>query len=68
MVLVNGSTQSSAKNMRVYLRCGNIGMAEHGLQAAQVGSAFEQVSGKAMAEHVRCQILPQPDVLAVIFQ
>ena len=43
-------------------------MAEHGLQAAQIGAAFQKVGGKAMPQHVRCQILPQSNVFPIIFQ
>ena len=39
--------------MRVDLRRGDVGMAEHQLHAAQVGAALEQVAGEGMAQHVR---------------
>ena len=39
--------------MRVDLRRGDIGMAEHELHAAQVGAALEQVAGEGVAQHVR---------------
>ena len=49
-----------AQNVRVYLRGGNVGVAEHHLQAAQVGAALEQVRGETVAQHVRREPLAYP--------
>ena len=43
----------------VYLRRGDIGMAEQLLYAAQLGAGFEQVRGEGMTEQVRVHVLRQ---------
>lgn len=47
-------------DMGVNLRRGNGRMPQHGLDAADVGAAGEQVGGEAVAERVRMNILHQP--------
>src|SRR3954452_9349713 len=43
-------------------------MTEHGLQASQVGSTLQQVCRETVSKNVRRKVLPQTDLLAVIFQ
>ena len=43
--------------MGVDLRRRNIGVAEHRLQGAQIGAAFEQMGGEGMAQRVGCHAL-----------
>jgi hypothetical protein len=38
--------QSLRIDMRIYLGCRDIGMAEHGLHRTEVGSTFQQMCGK----------------------
>jgi len=45
--------ESRPVDVRVNLRRGNIGVAEHGLDRAQIGASFEQVGGKGMAQRMR---------------
>ena len=60
VVPVVNLAQTLAQNVRVYLRGGNVGVAEHHLQAAQVGAALEQVRGETVAQHVRREPLAYP--------
>ncbi len=46
--------KARAIDMRINLRRGNIGMAEHRLNGAQIRTAFEQMGGERMAQGVRC--------------
>jgi glutamyl-Q tRNA(Asp) synthetase len=45
--------QPVLQHMGIDLRGGDVGMAEHLLQAAQVGAAGQQMAGEGMAQHVR---------------
>ena len=50
-------------DVRVELGCGEVGVAEHLLDAAQVGPALEQVRGKRVPEKMRVDALrvePRP--------
>ena len=49
--------QETAINVRVDFSGAYLLMAQHGLDSAQVGTAFEQVSGKGMAQRVRRDVL-----------
>ena len=40
----------------VNLRCGDIGVAEHVLDDAQIGAVTEQMRGKAVPEQVRINV------------
>ncbi len=39
--------------MRINLRGADIGVPQHGLNAAQIGAAFQQMGGKRMPQYVR---------------
>src|SRR5450759_3805018 len=52
MLLVN-PIQPVEREMRIDLRCRNVGMAEDGLHRAQIGAIFHHVSGATVAQHVR---------------
>jgi len=49
-------------DMRIDLRCGNIGVAEHLLNNPQIGAIAQQMRGETMAEKVRVNVLFQPGV------
>jgi hypothetical protein len=49
---IDQRNQPGAVNMRIYLRRGNVGMAQQRLQDAQIGPAFEQMRGERMAQDV----------------
>src|SRR2546423_14152333 len=53
MVLLVHPLQASARDVRVDLRRGDVGVAEHHLHGAQIGAMFEQMRGKRMPQHVR---------------
>ncbi len=53
MVFIHGATQSAAEYMCIDLRGGYIGVAEHGLHASQVSTAFQQMRGEAVADDMR---------------
>ena len=53
--------------MRVDFRCANAGMAEHLLHGEQVGTAFEQMCGKAVAERMRTDGLGNAVFLCQVF-
>src|ERR1700683_751744 len=57
--------QSFFDHVRVNLRGGYIGMAKHHLHRAEIGAAVEQVSRKAVPQHVRRQRFAQPGLSAV---
>src|SRR3989442_268935 len=52
MVLFYCLPQSRPHDMGIDLGGRDVGMSQHDLQATKVRSAFEQVGGEAMAEHV----------------
>ena len=56
MVLVDGVPKSRTHHMSVDLGGGNVGVAEHRLNAAQVGAAFQQVGRGRVAEAVRAGV------------
>ena len=45
--------EPSALDVRVDLRRGDVRMAEHGLDRAQIRTAVQEMSGERMAQHVR---------------
>src|SRR6478609_3284833 len=51
--------QPVGREVRVELRGGDVGVAEHLLQRAQVAAAREQVRGEGVAERVRAHPLGQ---------
>src|SRR5580704_19292849 len=57
--------QSFFDYVRVNLRGGYIGMAEHHLHRTEIGAAIEQMSGKAVPQHVRRQRLTQSGLSSV---
>ena len=54
-------------DMRIDLRGGNIGVAEHLLNDPQIGAVPEQVRCEAVPEKVWVNILLQPGVARVLF-
>src|SRR5262249_30678820 len=56
MVLLVNSSQAIQCHMRVHLGSRDVGVSENGLHRAQVGAVFNQVSGTAMAHHVRTRM------------
>ena len=65
MVIVNRAAEPGFQYMGVNLRCRDIGMAEHGLYATQVRSAFQEVCRKAVPDHVGRQPLPDTGILPI---
>src|SRR6266849_5777230 len=59
MSLVN-LLQPLLDNVRVDLRCRNVGVAEHQLHRSQIRAALQQMRGKTMPQHVRSQRHAQP--------
>src|SRR5438105_1267608 len=53
MMFFVDAAESLARDVRVNLRGREVAVAEHGLDAARVGSVFEQVRGEAVAKDVR---------------
>lgn len=54
-------------DVRVNLCRGNIGVAEHFLDNAQIGAIAEQVRRKTVPEQVRINVLLQPGMMSVFF-
>ena len=48
--------EAIAGNMGINLRSGDIGMAQKGLHAAQIGPAIDQMGGKGVPQHVGRQL------------
>ncbi len=65
MVGVQRFAQTRADDVCVDFRGGEIGVAQHGLHAAQVGPAFQEVSGKGMPQNVGGKIVENTGLLAV---
>jgi hypothetical protein len=57
MVLIDGFPQPGPHHVRVNLGGRDIRMAQHGLDTAQVGSAFEKMGGETMPDHVGGQTM-----------
>ena len=53
MMVVQRFAQSGPHDVRIDLRRRDVGMPQHGLHAAQVRPAFQQMRGEAVPEHVR---------------
>src|SRR3546814_7692641 len=53
MPLVDQLDEAAAVDMRVNFGRRDVGVAEHQLQRAQIGAAFEQVRRKGVAQHMR---------------
>ena len=56
MVLYNLATEHLTVDVGVNFRGGNAFMAQHALDGAQVGAAFQQMSGKRMPECMRTDV------------
>ncbi len=65
MMLVHGPPQPRTHYMRINLGRRDVGMPQHALQASQVRSAFQQVRGERMTQHVRRQIVENSRLLAI---
>ena len=57
MVLDDFGPQTAAVDVGVDLGCGDALVAQHALNGSQIGAAFQQVSGKGVAEGVRADVL-----------
>src|SRR3954471_23564912 len=57
--------QALGGEVRVDLRRGDVGVAEHLLDRAQVAAAREQVRGEGVAQRVRAHLAVEPDRLGV---
>src|SRR5690606_23430886 len=51
--IVDELHQAAAVDMRVDFGRGDIGMAQHQLQRAQIGAPFEKMSGKGVTQYMR---------------
>ena len=54
-LLLDHLTQTPLRDVRVNLGGGYVSMAQHDLDASQVRTAFHQMSGETMPDHVRRQ-------------
>ena len=59
-------TKVGAVDMHIYLGSGDLLVTQHGLDGAQVGTALEEVGGKAVAEGMRTDILLDSRLLSII--
>lgn len=64
-MLIHYRAQPAARDVGIDLGCTYVGVAEHGLYAAKVRSAFEQMRGKCVPQHVRAKVLKKAACLAV---
>jgi len=53
MMFLIHSSQPVERQMRINLRCGDIGVAENRLNGAQIGAILDHVRGAGMPQHVR---------------
>jgi len=53
MMRLDEPLQSTALHMRVDFGGGNVGVPEHLLHAAQIGTAVDEVAGEGMPQYVR---------------
>ena len=65
MMLVNGLPKPGAHDVCVDLGGGNVGMAEHGLDAAKIGAPLQQMSSEAVPQNVGTQIVKNSGGLPV---
>src|ERR1700759_557380 len=65
VMLVDRMAQTRPHDVGIHLGGRNIRVAEHGLHAAQIRPAFEEVSGATVPEHVRRQVMENPGLLSV---
>ena len=54
-------------HMRVYLRGGDVGVTEEGLDGAEIGAVWKQVGGEGVANGVRCHFLGNASFYRVMF-
>ena len=52
MVGFDDFSQALGQNMRVDLRRGNVGMAQHLLDRSQIGTPGEQMAGEGVPQHM----------------
>ena len=53
VIIRHQAFQPVVENMGVYLRCGNIGVAQHLLHRAEIGAMGEEMAGEGMAQNMR---------------
>ena len=53
--------------MRINLGGGNIGMAEHGLNRANIGAVHEEIGGEGMAKSMRGDMFGDAGLFSVFF-
>jgi hypothetical protein len=68
MMGVHRISKAAAQDVGIDFGCGYVSVAEHRLQAPQIGSAFQKVRREAVPQHVRRQVLPQPHSFPVLLQ
>ena len=62
---MDGLLQMRSHNVCVDLSSPDIGVAQHGLNATKIGTAFQKVRGKSMPEDVRTESLVDAGFFAV---
>ena len=67
MILLVNSFQPAVFDVRVNLRSGNTGVAEHFLQRPDIRTACQQMRGKAMPESMRADVCTASDSSSVFF-
>ena len=55
------------RDVGVDLRGGDVGMAEHGLDSAEVGAVHEEIGGEGMTQSVRADVLSDAGHAGVFF-
>jgi hypothetical protein len=65
MVFLNGVSKPRPHDMGINLGSRNIGVTQHDLHTAQIGATLEEVSGKAVTEHMGRQPVKYAGFLAV---
>src|SRR6185295_12508920 len=55
MVLLDCLSQAPLRDVRINLSCGNVGVTQHDLDAAQVRAAFYQMRSETVPDHMRRQ-------------
>ena len=68
MVLLDRLREPRPHDVRINLGGRDIGMAQHGLDTAQVRSAFEKVGREAVPDHVGSQVVKNAGLLPVRHQ
>jgi len=57
MMLLNRLFQTRTHHVGINLRGSDVGVSQHGLDAAEISSALQEVRSKGVAEYVRANLL-----------